>query len=459
MVRETEDGGSALRFAVAVAVVAGLALTVRVLLVVLVTQHRNLGFDSDYYDMVARELREGRGFQDPFALYFGNRVVPTALFPPGFPVVVSTLGRVHAATHLTHLLVPCVLGTGTVVGVMVLARRLGGIRTAVIAGLLAAVHPMLIGPDIALMTESLYALIVVGVVLLTYAMLDQGPRMSIVIAAGSLVGAAALTRGEGALLLALPVAALWLISTGLRRVGLVVVVLTLAGAMQLPWAIRNYLAFGELLAGSNNTSTVIGGSNCDATYHGDHIGFWEYDCLRTERPGWDRMSDTALNDQIRQDGLSYARDHLGRAPVVGGVRVLRTWGFFDPIDQMRWETGEGRVFWLQVLGWVLDLVLFPLAVIGGWHLRRSGRHVWPLVAVAVIVSFTSLATYGNQRFRIAAEPAIVVAAAVTMGSRGWLHDPSRAEVLTRRPQRRTLDRGSRFSRRGRPSSGRCPAPR
>jgi asparagine N-glycosylation enzyme membrane subunit Stt3 len=38
--------------------------------------------------------------------------------------------------------------------------------------------------------------------------------------------------------------------------------------------------------------------------------------------------------------------------------------------------------------------------------------VWPLLATVVMVSLSTLATYGNQRFRAGAEPAVVVLAAV-----------------------------------------------
>jgi hypothetical protein len=38
--------------------------------------------------------------------------------------------------------------------------------------------------------------------------------------------------------------------------------------------------------------------------------------------------------------------------------------------------------------------------------------VWPLVSTALVVVITAALTYGQQRFRVAAEPAILVSAAV-----------------------------------------------
>jgi hypothetical protein len=49
------------------------------------------------------------------------------------------------------------------------------------------------------------------------------------------------------------------------------------------------------------------------------------------------------------------------------------------------------------------------------ELRRRGR-VWPLLSTAVVVSVTTALTYGQQRFRNVAGPAIVVLAAVTLAA-------------------------------------------
>ena len=52
----------------------------------------------------------------------------------------------------------------------------------------------------------------------------------------------------------------------------------------------------------------------------------------------------------------------------------------------------------------------PLAIAGLVLLRRRRRALWPLVATAVTVTIVAASTYGQQRFRIAAEPALLVLA-------------------------------------------------
>ena len=58
--------------------------------------------------------------------------------------------------------------------------------------------------------------------------------------------------------------------------------------------------------------------------------------------------------------------------------------------------------------------LLPLAVTGTVLLARRRVPIWPLVSTAVAVSITTVLTYGNQRFRLTAEPAIVLAAAIAL---------------------------------------------
>jgi hypothetical protein len=63
---------------------------------------------------------------------------------------------------------------------------------------------------------------------------------------------------------------------------------------------------------------------------------------------------------------------------------------------------------------VMYWLLAPLAIVGAVLLRRRKRLIVPLVATAVTVTIGAALTYGQQRFRIAAEPAILVLAAVPL---------------------------------------------
>src|SRR5688500_14215809 len=234
------------------------AFAVRITFVLLVTRTRDLGFDAAWYDLVARQLRAGNGFLEPFALDRGDPAEGTALFLPGYPVVLAILSP-FSGGHLAHLFASCVIGSGTVVATAMLGRRVAGMATGLIAGVVASIHPMVFGADTSLMPESLYMLLVVVTLLLTYRILDAAPGSTSpvwLLVTGAVIGLAMLTRGEGALLLAIPVVALT--RTRARRPAIALAALVIAPAvlMQVPWAVRNYRLFDQPVIGANSSSTL-----------------------------------------------------------------------------------------------------------------------------------------------------------------------------------------------------------
>jgi CHASE2 domain-containing sensor protein len=94
------------------------------------------------------------------------------------------------------------------------------------------------------------------------------------------------------------------------------------------------------------------------------------------------------------------------------TRWLRTWGLFRPHQQINEAALEGRPVRWETIGTRMYWVLLVLGAGGLAVAVRRRARVWPLLATVVMVSLSTLATYGNQRFRAGAEPTVVVLAAV-----------------------------------------------
>jgi hypothetical protein len=204
-----------------------------------------------------------------------------------------------------------------------------------------------------------------------------------------------------------------------------------AGLVVVPWTVRNAVRLDAFVPVSNNVATAIDGANCDIVYSGDQIGLWRetFSTLGPEArtraqaeacfAGFDiedpDFDEAEASSNLREEGLDYARAHTGRLPVVAAARWLRTWGLMRPGQQIEFETLEGRPKSWLTLGTWMYWVLLPLAVAGAvLVVRRRTVRLWPLLSTVVLVSVTTIVTYGQQRFRVAAEPAIVVLAAVTI---------------------------------------------
>lgn len=424
---------SARFFPAGLVVIAITALLVRVAFVVIVDPQVPRVGDASAYHLLANNLADGEGYIRPFDFLLLDRVRPTAEYPPLFPAVLSVVSFLGVESVDAQRLAMTVVGAGTVVVVALLGRRVGGSTVGLLAAAIAAVYPMLFLSDGVLMAETPYVLLVTLALLLAYRALDDpGPARFALL--GVVIGLSALTRTEGlllALLLVVPLAA-GLRSLGRRRrVVLGAVALGATVLTVLPWTVRNAVRLDAFVPVSNNVGTAVDGANCDLVYSGDQIGLWRetfstfgpearrrpqeeacFEGFDIEAAGFDE-ADVA--NTHRSDGFDYARDHVERLPAVAATRWLRTWALFRPTQQIQFESLEGRPERWQRLGTWMFWVLLPLAAVGaGLELRRGWREAWPLLATVVLVSITAIATYGQQRFRIAAEPAVVVLAAVAI---------------------------------------------
>ena len=384
------------------------ALLVRLVFLWLADPHVPLISDGHTYHLVANNLADGHGWVAPYDFLNGVER-PTAEFPPVHELWLAAWSLVGASSITWHQLAMAVLGSLTPVLTAVLGWQLTGRRAVALgAGALASVHPLLLGSEGALMSETTFtvcALAATTTLLRTRAASKTTrfrPRYAV--GAGVLLGLAALTRGEGLLLI--PFVAVPLLWREWRRLGLVVVTV---GVVLVPWVARNAVAFDGRLIVSNNIGGLVNGANCPPSYEGPGLGSWSFECYgRVELPGTDEAEN---GDALRRAGIDHARDNAGRLPVVAAARIGRTWSLFRPFEQARLETEfEGRRFGPQATGIAVDWFLLPFAVAGTVLLRRARRPIAPIVGLVVMVTAVSALTYGNVRFRQVAEPALLVGA-------------------------------------------------
>jgi 4-amino-4-deoxy-L-arabinose transferase-like glycosyltransferase len=396
------------------AAIAVTGLGARVIYVLGFSRHIRFGLDAIWYELVAGTIASGDGFVNPGAFYGQGIVVPTAFRPPLYPAFLAVVTETVGSTRQTFQVAGCVVGTVTIVLIGLLGRRLGGPAVGLCAAALAAVYPVLLAVDASVMSENLQVPLVTGLLLVLYRAIRQ-PGLAWWVLVGLIAGACALNRGEGVvlvLLVVVPAALLLPRASGLRRVALAALALGAFAVVVGPWILRNEARLGEPTLATLDAGTAVAGTNCPPTYNGPNLGFWEVTC--TVRPDQDSLDEVELNRRLQRDGVRYMLDHIERVPVVVAVRVLRLWGLYDPIDQSRLEAEESRNFRWQVLSWCVFAPLALLAVYGVVVLHRRRVPLLPLLAVPAAVTVTAALTYGKQRFRVSAEPVVLVAASVAL---------------------------------------------
>ncbi len=415
------------RFRTALLLILLVAAGVRTTFILAVARHDTDSFyDAGYYELQARQLGKGHGYNDPFQFLPGHphRSTPAADHPPLtvfaiLPVIWAgdTIGFAESTTQLIVRFEMLLLGLVGIVLMAMLARRLAGDLAGLIAAGIAAIYPYLWINDTLIMSETLAVAAVVGALLLLLRLEDR-PRLGTATLLGVVCGLGALARAELILLaplLALPLLWFWRVRPWRMRLATVAMVAVGTLAIVGPWVGFNQARFEESTFISTNDGIAILGSTCDSVFFGPPIGLTKLSaCLPKRAPKGDQ---SVVSKIYRQRAFDYINDgHRAQFVKVVAARIGRDWGLFRPTDMITFNESEGRPQWVTRLGMWWYYPLLVLAIVGAFVLRRRGVRQWFLAVPPVIVTVGAVLSYGQTRFRVPAEPVIVVLAAVTLSA-------------------------------------------
>ncbi|MGH9112984.1 MAG: glycosyltransferase family 39 protein [Acidimicrobiales bacterium] len=415
------------RFAVGLGLIGLAAFVGRVVYVVTVTRHSTIMTDELWYTITADRLASGEGFTSPgFPWPAGTELAEHPPLPSVLLAPWVWLSDIHS--DMPRFVVAA-FGALVVVLVGLVANEVAGRRPGLVAAGLAAVYPNLWVNDGLLMSETFAAL---GAALTLYAAYRLRRRHTVVAAvmAGVAVGVAALARAELVLLLPLLVVPLALASPGapLRRRALLASSAALACLLTVtPWVAYNLGRFDEPVLFTHDGGTLLG-ANCDDTYSGSRLGFWNGYCTLSHPTG----DESVQSAEMRRAAFRYMADNVGKLPVVVAARIGRGWGVFRPFDAVEANRFDGRPRWISLTAIWSTWVVGGLAIVGAVALRRRGESLFVLAMPVVVVTLTMAAIYGRDRFRVPAEVALVVLAAVALDAvarrRAATEGPGQAEI-------------------------------
>ncbi len=420
-----------LGFGVLLGVIVLIGIVIRAVYIVRFAPSQHIFPDSFWYYAQAKNLRAGDGYIDiarQLGAFNGHADIagkrPTAYWPPLFPMLLAAWQTVVGDSIRESQLLGCLTGAATVGLTGLLGRAVVSRAVGLVAAGLVAISPFIIAVDGSLMSETLYLPLVI-LALLFAARARERPTAWSWILLGATIGLASLARGDALFLIPvvmIPAAILTRDSWRqvLSRIALGLLALAIVVA---PWVVRNAIKVDDPSLSTISASAVLAVANCHATYYGRQLGSWSYPCMQPKL-GY-QMSETAYADKMQRKGINYAMAHVSRWPVVGAARVARVWSFWDPRDLTKREAVETRNRTWQWLVWPASLVTFWLGLAGFWMVRRQRRPIAVLVGPVVMVTSVALLTYGNTRFRAAAEPALLIGVAVVLvAAARRLHRPS-----------------------------------
>lgn len=397
-----------------------LAFVVRLFTLLTVAPTRTDAGDPLFYHSTANLLANGLGFPEPLNFIAHHRWLASALHGPLYPLVLSFSSRFGGTTFFDHKMFSLVIGTTVVAFVGLLARQVAPAQrrdgVTLVAMVLAAVYPNLWIIDGVLFPEGLMAVFTTATVWAAYKW-KFAPARRWAVSMGLLTGLAALTRGEGLLLSVLLIVPWVSFSRDLplkRRLAHIAWAAAACVVVIAPWALRNERSFEVSVPLSTNGNELFVYANCDAVYSGKFLGFWSFQCQEDLREaGIDAPGDEAQKAVFWRDvGFDYARENLDQLPKVVAARVARQWDLFRPMQNVEFAPIEGRNKDAARAGLFMYYGLAALALVGAGGLRRRGVGLIPIASLFVSVTLTAAYAYGTTRFRVPAEPALCVLAAV-----------------------------------------------
>ena len=377
--------------------------------------------DPYYYHHGANLLADGEGYVHPFRLLLEGTRMPGADHPPGYLTVLAGFSLLGMRSFLWHQVVSCLLGMGGVVAMGLAGRRIAGERVGLIVAAMTAISPNVFLFDAMVLSETLVVSTTAIVLLTAYRWWDR-PGTGEAVAFGAAIGLAALVRSEAILLG--PVIALPLVWWRYRRperkpLGAYAVQLGAAGLAAAvvvgPWVGYNMSRFERPTTLSAQFDQTLGTANCDRVYFGDRVGYWSLACIQETEPLVGEGDASAQGRGFARIARQYMRDHAGRVPYVVAARVGRTFGLYQPQGQIfldhQVESKEPVLGQAGLFAWYAIAVAGAFGLVG---LRRAGRPIFPLVAFVGTVVVTVAVIYGTTRFRLPAELALMIPAAVSL---------------------------------------------
>jgi len=413
---DNEDAARRRRFLVWLVVITAAGLAVRLAYILLVRRDHAVGGDAIFYHVGANLLVDGKGFISPFPYELFNVKVQAADHPPLYLLFLSIPSLVGLRTTLEHLVWSAMLGTGTIVAVAFLGRRVGGVRVGLIAAAVAAVYPNIWMWDGTLLSETLAILLATLSILFAYRFLDR-PSIGRAVALGAMCGAAALARSELILLVPALLLPTVLVAKDLARrdrVRLLAVAGLLTVVVVGPWIGYNLTRFEHPVFLSSQFEPTLAGANCRDTYSGRALGSLTSTCVHVNV----RADQSVEGRRLRAKAWEFVQDNLDRVPIVVGARLGRVTSTFRVAEQVDFDVGvEDRERELTLAG-LISYYLIAIAAIAGAVMLRRRRAIplFPLLAVPVVVLVSAAATYGTTRFRATAETSLAVLAAIGLAA-------------------------------------------
>ena len=352
--------------------------------------------DAMVHMILAQRLMDGYGFTNPPTDYHGHLVENEPAFEkaPGYPFFLAALFRV-TGIGFSFFPIQCLIGgLLSVLVVLVSAQTFGDPVAALIAGLGAALHPILVNSASQLYNENIYFCLFF-LCLWLFLRWHRNPSLGLALLCGCCAGVTALVResilAPFAALVLLAVISGWK-SNRIESLKSAVAMLAGLALIVLPWTIRNYVVSHEVVPISAISMFLIGAGNneCVAADGWGTPFYGDDPCppLVTQRAEvmaslHQEEGDLTMSRAQATVGWRYVFGHPGEYLK---LCVRRAWTVFDPWHAKQHLAGGKK--WVMLLYFLMFVVTGLVGAI--WAAGRKVNFQAQALYVLLLVSYAPL---------------------------------------------------------------------
>ena len=403
-----------------------LALAVRLIYVFSVDliplDKTGIDLDAVEYDHLGWSVAQGHGMIDAFGHPSSHRF-------PGYVYFLGIIYFIFGHHHIAALLCQALLGSLTPLLIYFSARQILAEKTSRVAGFLAAVYPVFIYYVGYLMTENLFLFLLNLLILLTVS-LGRDASWKKLAFMGFVTGLLGLTRGVGLPFIGLiPLYVfLRLKGDGGKKFGRAAIVFAVAVLTMVPWTIRNYLTYDQLMLPSSEGGVVLwmAFNRVNFKQHYNDAPAYEYvervgrENAKSEEfyrlllennvfglTGMQKLFSIYYPDEPLPQTEPEASRRLGEKAMVLLKQMPQVWVKKSLAQVFRfWHVLDERGRYVYSYAFIL-----PFFFAGFWLLRRRIRDLMPLYFFPLVMYGVAILFFADARFRMPFEGVFLIVGA------------------------------------------------
>jgi hypothetical protein len=374
---------------------------------------------------IAQALTQGQGF----CCVFRQPTGPTAWLTPVYPLMLAGIFKLFGVftvhSYYAAALLNCIFSSLVCIPLFLAGRRIGGTFTAAIAAWIWAFFPSgIIMPSEWIWETSLSALFAALILWATFRVADHSDFRE-AIAYGALWGFSLFVNP--ALGSFFPFFLAWIAYRQIRnrqwKPKLVLLPITLAIVICLPWTIRNAVQFHRLIPMRSNFPFELwmGNNEIYDPQSREITRITRYEQIHI----YQKLGETAFLADKFQKAKAFIHEHPALTLHLAGQRFIATWfGTATPYaDFLRADSSLARF----ILFWNAVTVIIALAGLARLFVARS-PFLFPLAAVPLVFPMVYYFTQTSLRLRHPCDPvlALLLAIAIAFPPHRSLPPPKKA---------------------------------